>query len=621
MEFWAKRLVFALFFCMLYLSGMSRSLREVVLSTGVEEVSLQGDYMEIAEDSLANWTIDSVTAPAFEGFRVNTASYRYVQNHHSIYWIHFKISNEATPRQKWIFEALSLHTHHLQLYFRDEDGSFYLQEAGARLPFDIRIYKVKNLTFDLPLRSGKTYDVYLRVASQNDAGFEYKIRSQQYFTWYATHEYWWLGIYYGLLGFLILYNLLLFVSSPDKIYLLYSFYLAGCCLVSFSEDGLFFEFLWPSFPLLNTWIDEYCELFFLLGFLGYATSFVSLHTRYRKLWIALCMVVACYIGTQLFGQKTAQVTYLYFYWVPFVVVYTMVVHTYLKGYKAARLLVVGFTLVLLSILMSRLRWYGFIDANIFTVYSFNFAVVMEAFVFSYAMAERYRFLKQEKETAQQTLIAQLEANKQLQTKVNRELEQQVAVRTQELQGEKEKLDKANTQLKALTEELNRMNSQLDIHNWELQKTLKEETRSRIVSEKVSYEEFMQIFPTDYVCLEYLSQLKWEEGFACKKCVNTKFSVSKEEPLARRCSKCGYTESAKAHTIFQSVKFPLPKAFYLVYFEVVAPGSTTLDALSALLDLRRNTCWAFRKKIQQRKEDLKHKNKANLTGNWEILILD
>ena len=596
------------------------AIKIVELKDGLEDIYLFKDHLEIAEDIDNQWSIDTVTHINFNKFKLNKEDYRYVENHNATYWIHIKVKNGTKQSQKWIFEVLSLHTDDLQLFYKIKD-TYVMHQTGEAKPFSVRSYKVKNFTFDLPFEENKTYDLYVRVRSNNDAGFEYKIRSQQYFTWYTTHEYLYLGIYYGLLIFLIIYNLFLFISSLNKIYIFYALYLLGCSMVSFSEDGLCFEFFWPNHPEINFFVDQYCEQFFLIFFILYVSYFISLHKNYPNYFRILLGIVALYLFIQIFLNKAAEITYLYLYWIPFVMIYAIVIYSYKRGYKAARFLIIGFTFVLLSILLSRLRWYGLVDANIFTVYSFYFAVVIEAFVFTYAISDRFNLIKKEKEIAQTSLIGQLEQNKLLQNKVNQELEDKVNERTLELKYEKEKLDNANQKLEEMAIELNKINSKLDYDNWHLKKDLKDETKSRILFELVSYEEFSQIFPTEFSCLKYLQELKWSEEYTCKKCSNGKYSEQKDELLSRRCSKCGYIESVIANTIFQSIKFPLIKAFYLVYYCSSETDKMTLDELSVLLSLRRNTCWSFKKKIQERIVKVKLKNKANSIKNWDLLLLD
>ena len=77
-------------------------------------------------------------------------------------------------------------------------------------------------------------------------------------------------------------------------------------------------------------------------------------------------------------------------------------------------------------------------------------------------------------------------------------------------------------------------------------------------------EFQERFKTSEDCLIYLSNLKWKDGFVCKKCVHT-HSCAGNAPHSRQCTSCRYVESPTAQTLFHQVKFDLLKAFYIVYF--------------------------------------------------------
>ncbi len=52
--------------------------------------------------------------------------------------------------------------------------------------------------------------------------------------------------------------------------------------------------------------------------------------------------------------------------------------------------------------------------------------------------------------------------------------------------------------------------------------------------------FNRLFRSDEDCLQYLSVLKWEDGYSCKRCRNEKYCQGKK-PLNRRCTKCRYEE--------------------------------------------------------------------------------
>ena len=109
--------------------------------------------------------------------------------------------------------------------------------------------------------------------------------------------------------------------------------------------------------------------------------------------------------------------------------------------------------------------------------------------------------------------------------------------------------------------------------------------------------FHQRFKTDSDCLEYLSLLKWEQGYNCKRCENDIYCLGKR-PFNRRCTKCRYDESPTAGTMFDKVKFSLLIAFHIVFkISTKKKGMSSME-LSQEFGVRQPTCWAFRWKIQK-----------------------
>ena len=109
--------------------------------------------------------------------------------------------------------------------------------------------------------------------------------------------------------------------------------------------------------------------------------------------------------------------------------------------------------------------------------------------------------------------------------------------------------------------------------------------------------FNQYFRTNDDCTKYIAEIKWEQGYHCKRCGNEKF-INGIKPYHRRCLSCKYDESPTAGTMFDKVKFSLLLAFHIV-FKVVTKkkGMSTLE-FSREFELRQKTCWSFKWKIQQ-----------------------
>jgi hypothetical protein len=109
--------------------------------------------------------------------------------------------------------------------------------------------------------------------------------------------------------------------------------------------------------------------------------------------------------------------------------------------------------------------------------------------------------------------------------------------------------------------------------------------------------FNQQFKDDDDCLNYLSDLKWADGYKCIRCGNDKFCIGKKTQN-RRCTKCRYDESPTTGTSFEKLKFSILIAFHIVFkISTKKKGMSSLE-LSNEFELRQKTCWSFKLKIQQ-----------------------
>jgi hypothetical protein len=121
--------------------------------------------------------------------------------------------------------------------------------------------------------------------------------------------------------------------------------------------------------------------------------------------------------------------------------------------------------------------------------------------------------------------------------------------------------------------------------------------SKIFKTELSEEQLEGLFNSDEKCYEFLAELKWSNGFTCRKCGNTNYCPGKT-PYSRRCTKCKTEESSSAGTIFHNCKFQISKAFYIAYNVCKGKEDLSTYEYARRLALRQMTCWNFKTKIQQ-----------------------
>jgi hypothetical protein len=141
-----------------------------------------------------------------------------------------------------------------------------------------------------------------------------------------------------------------------------------------------------------------------------------------------------------------------------------------------------------------------------------------------------------------------------------------------------------------------------------------------MSAEVDYEEFSKIYPDRETCFKFLSDMKWDKGYNCRKCSHTHYGNG-HLPYSRRCSKCGYEESVIAYTILQNTRIPINKAFYMIFLMYSTKGKISSYKLSEILSIRQSTCWAYSARIKKAMEKRKKELRGNDKRGWSKLVLE
>jgi transposase-like protein len=151
--------------------------------------------------------------------------------------------------------------------------------------------------------------------------------------------------------------------------------------------------------------------------------------------------------------------------------------------------------------------------------------------------------------------------------------------------------------------------QYDKENWELRGEVKSEKLTKVLGETMSFKEFLKLYPTKFVCMQYLAAIKWNKGFACKNCGYDKFS---ENNLTheRKCSRCGKIHSVTENSLFHGQKTELNKLFYITYL-VHQNHVINAKMLSADLNISINTLYKFIKHVKE----VQSKQKGKKWTEW------
>jgi len=115
----------------------------------------------------------------------------------------------------------------------------------------------------------------------------------------------------------------------------------------------------------------------------------------------------------------------------------------------------------------------------------------------------------------------------------------------------------------------------------------------------TYADLLEWFPDDDACLEYLSRLRWPDGFVCPA------ESCKAEAAWRtgkglwKCQACGRATSVTAGTIFHRTRTPLAAWFAAVWFVTSQKGGVSALGLQRVLGFGSyETAWAWMHKLRR-----------------------
>lgn len=573
-------------------------------------------------DSANALSFEDVSAAAFANQFQQHSSY---QNRdfrsNSSYWIRLPIRHKANTEKMWLLEFYDQTIDYLDAYVPQADGRYKKVSMGDKLPFEDRLMLHKNFEIALDVKSDTLMHYYFRVQSHGFADVRIAFRSVNRFVYYALNEYFLFGTFYGMILIISLYNFLVFLAIKEIKNIYYILYILSVAAYAMSYDGIGFQYLWPDRPEWNDYATGITLYSVILWSLVFTRRFLRTKAHAPLLDTALLWMIvfrSAFFMAEIFFLPHL-LTYRNIEIIPLSLIFITAITVWKRGYRPARFFVMAYGFLFAGFFIRSLVYFNMLPFTTPLHYSLHFSFVLEMLFLTFALGDRIRFLKAIRDRAQKRIIRQHEINMELKDKVNRELEQKVLERTLELNTKNRELEQINQKLQRQSLEINEINSMLDLDNWKLKNSIREVLNERLMEKTMDYRQFMTLYPDSLACYRFLESLKWENGFHCRKCGNEKYFDGSLK-FARRCTRCGYNESITTFTIFHSIKFPIEKAFYIAYLAVTGKKEHTLESLSGQLEIRMNTVWGFKRKVQDRIHHLEKQGKKPTASRWEEVIL-
>ena len=363
-----------------------------------------GRSLQVFEDPSGQASIADVRAQAAAGnFKPHDKATLNAGYSRSAFWLkidlHYRPSNPAAQRT-WLLELAYPPLDHLDLYTADANGDYRLvRQTGDALPFASREIRQNNYLFDLAFAPGQQQTVYLRLASEGSIQAPVTLWSSTAYLEDQPVRLYVLGIIYGVLLGMLVYNLFIYLSVRDTSYLYYIFYIASFGLYQLSVNGAAVEYFWPD----NPWWANAATPFFIgcAGLFGsqFARSFLQTknHSRWLdRLLIALIAFGALVVGLSLMTSYALSLRLATILALTFtVVIFAAGILAWWRGLRVARYFIIAWSAFLLGGIVNTLMVLGLLPNVFLTMYASQIGSAIEVALLSLALADRINAMREQ----------------------------------------------------------------------------------------------------------------------------------------------------------------------------------------------------------------------------------
>lgn len=258
-----------------------------------------------------------------------------------------------------------------------------------------------------------------------------------------------ISTYFGIMIALFLYNLILYFSVKDKVYLFYCFYILFIALAQLSLSGYSYFFLMENAFLYEVSIIGFTALssIFVIPFIQLFLKtdvYVPKYDRFLYL-IPLSYIVALIFRVFGFVQWSYSLTDLNGM-VLAICFFSIGIIAARKGYRSAYFFLLAWSFLLFGLVVFILHNQRIIDLGSYANFPLLAGTAIEALLLSFALADKINILKSEKEHEQLDKLEALKENERLIKEQNLYLEEMVKSRTEELEKTLKNLQNTQTQL-------------------------------------------------------------------------------------------------------------------------------------------------------------------------------
>jgi signal transduction histidine kinase/CheY-like chemotaxis protein len=344
----------------------------------------------------------------------------------STYWLRLTVKNISREPIHYLLEVSNPDLDYVNFYEVRRGRIMRSIKTGELLDVKSREVFNRNFLFNISLDPGTLRTYYVSVNNNaHSCTIPISLMEASYFERFNSKTDAFNWSIYGLLIFIIIFNIYLYRALKDKVHLYYSLSLLFAVITFMHYDGYLY-LLNPSHIIENLkWINPSLYTVFILlftrSFVANDDRFVRINKLINPLVIIVLIVPVAYNFPYPFSL-IADIGIPILVLIAFIFIIKMTVSAYRKNYLPSQLLVLAYVMVFLGLLIHQLKEFDFITPNFFTIDAIKIGLTLQNIILTIAVLERFRYTQNnDKETIEDNLRKIEIQNRELEI-INTELE-------------------------------------------------------------------------------------------------------------------------------------------------------------------------------------------------------
>lgn len=441
------------FLISLFLLVLTAGLQAQVIYNGSKGIQTIGNKIDYFVDSTGTQDIQSIQRQRqFLRSAANVPDFGMIK---VPVWLKISVYNVSSTQDLMLEFDQSL-LQEIQFYYK-ENGQWKVNQSGELYPFHSRENNYHKFIYSLKINYDSTATYYARIKSTHEMQMPIFLGDRAHMVDSNLTKNIFFGIFFGIILVMFFYNLFVYFSVKDPIYLYYVLYIFIVGVAQATIEGYSFHYLWPDNSFMAT--RSFFLLTALVNISGVEFTRKFLQTskfvpRLDKISYALYAVYAIVIALTIRGDLYTSYQILQFFaGIVSLYMLTIAVSIARTGYRPAKFFLIAWMPLILGIIIWILKDYNVFSYNVFTNYSITIGSAMEVILLSFALADRINIFKAEKDRYQEETLRALQENERIIREQNVVLELKVSERTLEL-------SESNQELGRTLEDLKQAQSQL-----------------------------------------------------------------------------------------------------------------------------------------------------------------